>query len=174
MTGTLAFTTQSFRTCGRTKFTYVFPRFDSYRSSLEENQNSRILTSKKVKELSPSQPATEDLPHRAGIAPIRASESLVVEDWNEDLHATPLAILESGLPPAYYRIIMEAPLTSYQRTFLIQAMTAVTANKNRDSPKEEPEDSTGGEDEGGVPLSREELGNRGLTGNAGAISPIEW
>lgn len=150
------------------------PRYDSYRLFLEENQNSSILTPEQVKEPSP-QPATEDLPqlHLVELAPIRTSESLVGEDGNEDLRETPTAIMETGFLPAYYRIIMEAPLTAYQRTYLIQAMTAVTANKNQDGPREETEDLTGDEDEGGVQLSHNDLQHRGLIEAASALFPIE-
>lgn len=138
-------------------------------------QNSSILTPEQVKEPSP-QPATEDLPRlrRADLAPIRISESLAGEDGNEDLRATPIAILETGLPAAYYRIIMEAPLTAYQRTYLIQAMTAVTANENQDGPGEETDDDTDDEDEGGVPLSQNDLEDHGLIEATSALFPIEW
>lgn len=154
----------------------MFPPYDSYRLFLEENQNSSILTPEQVREPAP-QPATEDLPqlYRTGLPPIRTSESLVAEDGYEDLRAIPAAILESGLPSEYYRIIMEAPLTAYQRTYLIQAMTAVTADKNEDCPGEETEDlSSDDDDEGGVPLSKNDLEDRGLIEAFGAFSPIEW
>lgn len=152
----------------------ILPHFNSYRLFLEENQNSRVLASEEV-EQPEAEPTAEDLPHlhRAEIAPIRTSESLVVEDGTEDHNTIPIGILKAGLPPAYYRIIMEAPLSSYQRTFLIEAMTAVNAYKHRDSLNEETEDSIGDEDEG-VQLSQMELDDRGLIGPAGATSPIEW
>lgn len=53
-------------------------------------------------------------------------------------------------------------------------MTAVTANNNQDGRKEETEDSTGDEDEGGVTVSRNKLDDRGLIEAAGATSLIEW
>lgn len=53
-------------------------------------------------------------------------------------------------------------------------MTAVTANKNQDGPRGETEDFTGDEDEGGVPLSQNDLEDRGLIEAAGALFPIEW
>lgn len=147
----------------------------SYRLFLEEGQNSSILTPEQVKEPSP-QPATKDLPQlrRVDLTPIRISESLVGEDGNEDLRATPIAILETGLAPAYYRIIMEAPLTAYQRTYLIQAMTAVTANKDQDGPVDESEDSSDNEDEGGVPLSKNDLEDRGLIEAVDVLSLLDW
>lgn len=70
---------------------------------------------------------------------------------------------------------MEAPLTDYQRTHLIQAMTAVTANNNnQDGPMEEMEDLTDDEDEGGVTLSRDELEDRGLIHASDALFEMEW
>lgn len=125
--------------------------------------NTSILTPEQVEEPY-TQPTIEDLPqlHRTDLAPIRISESLVGEDGHEDLRPTPTAIVESGFPSAYYRIIMEAPLADYQRTYLIQAMTAVTANNNQDGPTEEMKDLSGDEDEGGVTLSRDDLEDRGL------------
>lgn len=177
MTGILTFTIQSYRTFGRTKFTYVFPRYDSYRLFLEENQNSTILTPAQVEEPSPqpaveepsSQPAAEELPrlYPPGILNIWLTESQVDQNGYEDDCAT-------GLPFAYYRIIMEAPLTTYQRTYLIEAMTAVTANKNQDDPVEESEDSDDDDYEGGVPLSKSDIDSHGLTEVAGALSKNHW
>lgn len=66
---------------------------------------------------------------------------------------------------------MEAPLTDYQRKYLIQAMTAVTANYNEDGPTEEMEDLSEVEDEGGVTLSRDDLEDRGLIQ---AFEGMEW
>lgn len=70
---------------------------------------------------------------------------------------------------------MEAPLTDYQRTDLIQAMAAVTANKNnQDGPIEEMEDLTDDEDDGGVTLSRADLEDHGLIHASDTLFEMEW
>ena len=129
--------------------------------ALSRINDSSVLTTEQV---------TEPICH--GL-PAERSSDLIVEDGLENLSQTPTEIIETGLPYAYYRILMQAPLTSYQRTFLVQAMAAVT-DADRTKPEEEPDDSTDDDDdEGGVPLSRGQLEDCGVIGPAGAISPIE-
>lgn len=164
----------------------MLPRYDSYRLFPKENQNSSILTPAQVEEpsLQPvaeepslqsvaeepsSQPATEELPrlYPPGIPNIRLTESLVDQNGYEDECAT-------DIPFAYYRILMQAPLSPYQRTYLIEAMTAVTANKNPDDHVEESEDSDDDDYEGGVPLSKKDMDDHGLTEAASDLSLNHW
>ena len=128
--------------------------------ALSRNEDSSVLTTEQV-----TGPICHNL--QAGRSP-----SLIVEDGLENLSQTPTDIIDIGLPFAYYRILMQAPLTSYQRTFLVQAMTAV-ADANRTKPEEEPDNSTDDDDEGGVTVSLEQLEDCGVIGPAGALSRIE-